>query len=1049
MTLTPLRPEHAAASRGGSLVPWVTAVLLPTADVDGLGELVRALRAQRQRPDALVVLDADDPAEVVAVVHRALGDWAVPVAVVERAAGASDRAAVGSWLRAHPVRSAVPTDAETSEPRGLEASDAPHEVLEVTDDLLWLLPEGTRPESGALAALVDTWRRSPSTGIVGPKHVRRDAPTRLEAMAIRVTRAGRVVSRPVPGEPDQGQYDRDADVLAVPMAGALIERSLLVELDGWDRAAGDLGGDLDLGWRAQTTGRRVVVAPGARMRTEPGRAVALANTPSRRRAARRVALTRAPWWQEPLIAAWILVSGVLSSLALLLVKRSRAAWAEFADLGALNPVSLIGARWRTRGTQRRVRPRHLSGLFAPSGTMAARVVDEVHDAVVPPRAPLGDRSRAAPGASLRHRLGSNPGVLAVATVLLATVVAARDWGTGILRGLDVGLVGGELTGGTARAGALWHAWVDDWAGPGLGGPADGGPHLPILAGLARLVEALPLVPTPTSSGGAVVAVLVFVALPLAAASAYLSARVVTRVPWPRAAVAVLWACSPPAVAAVAEGRLGALVALLLLPPVAAGLAAVAARRATPTWASGAGLATAVLGAFAPALAAAAVLLALLLFAVRRGARGNALILAVTPLVLLSVRIRDLVAEPALLLQGPGLLAWGTPASDPVRLAALQPGHGSVAALAVGALIVALGVGGLLRGRGWRAPQTALGVLTLVGVAAALTVARVSLGVVPEGSSAAGEPLRPWIGLFLLPVTLVLLSVALLGAAPDGRVAGPARLLVGWRQVLGAAALAAVGLTAVAGFPGTLAAWRDPRPALAVEQSAGLLATRTLFVTADGTGTTYRLLGREGADLVRSAPVDLRSDQAIADGVVALLADADPTVVGVAAIDLIGLRVPAPPELAARLDGTAGLQEIAGRGGWRYWRVTPGDQLAERPIAPPRLRLETGTTAVAVAANGSHAASDTQVTTNEPARLVVAEPTAWSRSAVVRIEDRVVAADPTADTPTYAVPAGTHRVTIEVIDSERWWHLATVFLLGAAVYLAVPAGRRGARTRQGS
>ena len=49
----------------------------------------------------------------------------------------------------------------------------------------------------------------------------------LRALAIRTTRGGRLLSRPAPGEPDQGQYDQSSDALGVPFAGSLVERDLL------------------------------------------------------------------------------------------------------------------------------------------------------------------------------------------------------------------------------------------------------------------------------------------------------------------------------------------------------------------------------------------------------------------------------------------------------------------------------------------------------------------------------------------------------------------------------------------------------------------------------------------------------------------------------------------------------------------------------------------------------------------------------------------------------------------------------------------------------
>src|SRR6185503_12291461 len=138
-------------------------------------------------------------------------------------------------------------------------------------------------------------RRSPSVGAAGPKLVRWDQPKTLESVGIQLTRSCRVIPSPAPGEPDQGQYDRRTDVLAVPATGMLVERGMLDELGGPERAFGDFGADVDFSWRAQQSGRRVVVVPRATLRTG---ALAPDDVPAgstdsstrMRRQARRVAL---------------------------------------------------------------------------------------------------------------------------------------------------------------------------------------------------------------------------------------------------------------------------------------------------------------------------------------------------------------------------------------------------------------------------------------------------------------------------------------------------------------------------------------------------------------------------------------------------------------------------------------------------------------------------------------------------------------------------------------------------------------------------------------
>ncbi len=105
---------------------------------------------------------------------------------------------------------------------------------------------------------------SRSVGIAGPKVVAWDDPRRLVELGIQVTHTGRRLASPVVGEADQGQYDGREDVLAVGTDGMLVRRSVWDDVGGFDRSFLEHGAALDLGWRTQLAGHRVVVVPGAR-----------------------------------------------------------------------------------------------------------------------------------------------------------------------------------------------------------------------------------------------------------------------------------------------------------------------------------------------------------------------------------------------------------------------------------------------------------------------------------------------------------------------------------------------------------------------------------------------------------------------------------------------------------------------------------------------------------------------------------------------------------------------------------------------------------------
>jgi len=105
-----------------------------------------------------------------------------------------------------------------------------------------------------------------NAGIVSPKLVAWDDPSRLLHVGMAVDKGGAVVDRVEPGEIDHGQHDGVRDVFLAPGGCTLVRADLFAELGGFDPAVVALGDDLDLCWRAQVAGARVIVAPTARVR---------------------------------------------------------------------------------------------------------------------------------------------------------------------------------------------------------------------------------------------------------------------------------------------------------------------------------------------------------------------------------------------------------------------------------------------------------------------------------------------------------------------------------------------------------------------------------------------------------------------------------------------------------------------------------------------------------------------------------------------------------------------------------------------------------------
>ncbi len=117
----------------------------------------------------------------------------------------------------------------------------------------------------AVHLLVEESFRS-NAGIVSPKVVEWGDPDRLLHVGMAVDKAGSVVERVQPFEIDHGQHDAVRDVFVAPGGCTLVRADLFEELGGFDPAIVAMGEDLDLCWRAQVAGARVIVAPAARVR---------------------------------------------------------------------------------------------------------------------------------------------------------------------------------------------------------------------------------------------------------------------------------------------------------------------------------------------------------------------------------------------------------------------------------------------------------------------------------------------------------------------------------------------------------------------------------------------------------------------------------------------------------------------------------------------------------------------------------------------------------------------------------------------------------------
>jgi len=451
---------------------------------------------------------------------------------------------------------------------------------------VWLLDDDSVPEPATLAKLASALERQPSVAIAAPKLVRAGDRRRIESFGVTMTTAGRTVEL-AHGEYDQGQHDRDDDVLGADIRGMLLRSDVALALVP-DRAM--LGADegLDMGVRARLGGRRVSLVPDARVAVWPPR-----QTPLRRDYTRRVAqlhrrlayassLTVAPKWIALLpLAVWA------TALALLAKRPGRVApeWmATFTVLVRLGSIS---------HSRRRVRAFRTGSWSQVDALRLGRTqLRERQQASEDPRRDNPDRLEFFSG-------GGAWAVLGGLVVSVAAFIALLTWpaiGGGALLPLRHGVL------------ALWR---DALWGVRPEGLAEVGPADPFSAVIALLGTIWP-------GGPSFALVLLWLlAAPLAVLGGWFAATRFTARPAARIALAAMWGLAPPLWDALAQGRPAAVIAHLLLPWLL--FAGIAAHRSWTTAGAASILLAGVL-ACAPSLAPAIGLVWLVGLAVAIGAR---------------------------------------------------------------------------------------------------------------------------------------------------------------------------------------------------------------------------------------------------------------------------------------------------------------------------------------------------------------------------------------------------------------------------------------------
>lgn len=1066
----------------------VTAVLVAHDGARWLPTALAAVAAQTRAVDCLIAVDTGSRDATPELLVQALGSERIVrlpartgyAAAVAAGVAAADRTVAATAAQAGKATAAgVPPMAKA----GLPGAPA-------TERWLWLLHDDCAPDRGALAALLAQARATPSAGVLGPKLRRWDEPRTLLEVGVTVDRAGRRETGLEGRELDQGQHDGVRNVLAVGTAGMLVRRSLWDRLRGLDPNLPIFGTDVDLGWRANLAGARVLVVPTAIVRHAAAaasgqRSAGAVRGGSLRRTERRggiyTVLANLPLLAVLLTLPRLVLGGLVGGAGRLALRRRGATDELLAVLAVLgHPLRLLGGRWRRRRT-RTLPARSVRHLLADPRLRLRRSRDALAawgGRLRMPGAPAGGRRSgshlseldepdldSAPTGLLRALLW-RPAV-ALALALLAVTAAALHplFGFGALSG-------GRLLPAPSGASDLWHAYAAAWHPVGAGTAAAAPPYLAVLAAAAGL-----------SFGHAplAVAVLLLGAVPLAGLSAYAATRRLTTRRALRLWAAATYALLPAATGAVAGGRLDVAVAIVVLPLAlsAIGRALVAERRDgwRPAWAGVLGLAVA--AAFAPPLyllavppLAGAVLLSPVLTRGnwRRAVRRTlaAVIVLAGPPALLAPWLPALLGHPRSVLAGfgPSVAGLTDPQLRPLDLLLLHPGGPGGPVVWLGAPLLLAALAGLARTRGWGLALAGWGLAAFATLAGVL-MARQSAA--PLGGGAA-LPVWPGVPTALAGAGLLLAAVV----AADGLFGRLAGRSFGWRQPAAALLVAAAAVVPVLAAVSWLrtgphsSVQRRPAavlPAFVVAEMAGSDEARAL-VLRPGSGAEVRYAVLRGpnsvlgdADLAPDAAAGRQLTQVVAD-----LAAGGGQVAGglaAAAIRYVYLPPPVDPTLTRALDAARGLSRVAAGSAVLVWQVDGpvGRLVLLPPVAAAHGAAATASGAVGAAPGAAGSASGTvgpagavlpsgstgAVAAIPPGpagrRLVLAEPVdpRWRATVAGR---PLPARTAYGWAQAYDVPATGGRLVVSYDGSHRRHELlAQGALLAVVLLLAAPTDRR--------
>lgn len=475
-------------------------------------------------------------------------------------------------------------------------------------EYIWLLHDDLAPAPDALTHLVAALEADPRLAVAGPKLRNWEDPQRLQSVGWTIDLSGRADSGVDPGELDQGQRDQEDRALYVSTAGMLVRRETFDLLGRFDRRYHLFRDDLDLCWRAWLAGHEVEVVTDAVAEhlNAASEYVRLGQTSfigPRYFAERNTLATLIKNYSAarlPGVILLYLVVGVAKVLGFLLTRRVSDAWQTLRAWiwNVLHLRETLRLR-RSVQRQRRRTDRELRDLFGRITPRVRAYVEAIADwiaggdqAAVPEPVPGDAEPDNVAEPALRRvarRLRARP--ILVASVALLALVAAGAWPL---------FVGAELRGGAlapwpSTSAAFLADYTSGWYEAGAYGTAVDPSPAQALLGLLQVIVG--------GSGFLAPRVLLLGSFAVAWILALRAAQTYSRRRVPRVVAATAYVLSPPALAALATGEVGALVVFALLPGIVAAGITLSQRRSSPERAwravSAVALMTAVAGAFEP------------------------------------------------------------------------------------------------------------------------------------------------------------------------------------------------------------------------------------------------------------------------------------------------------------------------------------------------------------------------------------------------------------------------------------------------------------------